>query len=251
MSADVVIFAMGGGSWKVTGSDGGWMPLFINKGINTSPFYAVNCGFTVEWQTGFKQAHAGKPLKNVIVSIGDHKSTGELLITDYGLEGNAIYALSYHIQESLQTNPATQITVDFKPSRSLAEISNLLSSTTLPIGKVLTDQIKISKPAIALLKSELSKEEYLDSDILARNIKAFQIPVSKPRSLDEAISTTGGVVTTALSDRLELKDLPNHYCIGEMVDWYAPTGGYLIQGCMSMGKYLAGTLNDSIDATPI
>ena len=244
VKADIVVFALGGGSWKITGSDGGWLLLFDAQGIDTVPFRGVNCGFTVEWDSAFMQMAQGKPIKNIVVSHNTFQKSGELVITNYGLEGNAVYGLSHSIQLALAEAASTTINLDLKPSMSVEKIVRMLSEPGLPFTKVLSDRVKLSKVAIKLLKSQLSKEQFIDPNQLAESVKALPIQIGSPRSLDEAISTVGGVPYSALSDDLQLPKLPRHYCIGEMVEWYAPTGGYLLQGCMSMGVYLARVLND-------
>jgi len=237
------VFALGGGSWQITGSDGHWLSILGGEGILVSPFRAVNCGFSVAWDQAFVDKYAGHPIKNIEVSHDQVKSTGELTITDYGLEGNAIYAMSYSLQQSLLDCETTDLIIDLKPILSLAEIKDRLTTSPLSISQTLTKKIKLSNVKLALLKSTLNKEEYIDINTLAQNIKALPIQVSHPRSLDEAISTIGGVSPDALTGHYELKALPRHYCIGEMVDWFAPTGGYLLQGCFSMGVGLAGYFN--------
>ncbi len=247
VEADIVVFALGGASWKVTGSDGEWSALFKEKGIDTKPFRGVNCGFTVEWDSTFIEMAAGKPLKNIIVTHNETSTSGELLITEYGLEGNAIYGLSNSIQSALAEATSTTIHIDLKPSMSKEKIMTLLTKSEMPFTTVLSDSVKLSKIAIKLLKSQLSKERFINSNQLSDSIKALPIQIGSPRSLDEAISTIGGIPYSELSSDLQLTKLPRHYCIGEMVDWYAPTGGYLLQGCMSMGVYLANRLNKWVD----
>ena len=244
VDADIVVFALGGGSWKITGSDGGWSTLFEEKGIDIVPFRGVNCGFTVEWDSAFIQMAAGKPLKNIVVTHHDSTKSGELVITDYGLEGNAIYGLSNGIQSAFSHTNRTTIHIDLKPSLSIDNLITLLKQSDLSITKVLSDKVKLSKIAIKLIKTQLSKKDYTNPEYLATSIKALPIQLGPPRSLDEAISTIGGVPLSELSNNLELQLLPNHYCIGEMINWYAPTGGYLLQGCMSMGVYIAKLLNN-------
>lgn len=246
ISADIVVFALGGGSWKVTGSDGSWLDSFEKIGIETSGFKAVNCGFTVEWSNTFIEKYGGLPLKNIVVTHHESSKTGELLMTDYGVEGNAIYALSHSIQEALSHNQITQISIDLKPSMSIDQIDSTLKNSKNPISRILTQNIKLSKVAIQLLKSNTTKAEFLDASTLASKIKGLIIEIGQPRSLDEAISTIGGIPYSALSDDYEIISKNNHYCIGEMVDWYAPTGGYLLQGCISMGAHLAQVLSKRI-----
>ncbi len=243
LEATHTVFALGGGSWRITGSDGHWLSILAGKGVRVSPFRAVNCGFSVAWDDDYLDSYSGQPIKNIEVTHDQVRSTGELTITDYGLEGNAIYAMSYSLQQALQESNTTVLTIDLKPMLTLNEITDRLTSSTLSISQTLIKKIKLSSVKLALLKSTLTKEEYLNIETLALRIKALPIQVSSPRSLDEAISTLGGVAPSALTRHLELTALPHHYCIGEMVDWFAPTGGYLLQGCFSMGVHLANYLN--------
>ena len=237
------ILALGGGSWKITGSDGHWLSLLQGKGVQAIPFKPVNCGFTVNWDGQFLKRYAGQPIKNIKVKLDKIESTGELKITDYGLEGNAIYAISYCLQSKLNQSDTTQFTVDLKPMLTEQSIREKLETSPHSVSQTLSKVIKLSKVKIALLKSFVNKEDYINPENLACKIKGLSICVTSPRSLDEAISTIGGISQDALTKDYQLKAIPNTYCIGEMVDWFAPTGGYLLQGCFSMGVYLAQRLN--------
>ena len=240
VKADYVVFALGGGSWKVTGSDGSWLDTFAAKGISTRPFVASNCAYGISWPEGFRIKNEGLPLKNIALTCGEKTQKGELVITKFGLEGNAIYALSPQIQAGLQTTGAATVFIDLKPSLTTEVVLKKIraskeKNTTLILRKVL----KLSPPQINLLKTQLAKAVFLDSELLGQHIKKLPLKVSAAAPLDEAISTTGGIALSAVHPHFELKQLKHQFCVGEMLDWNAPTGGYLLQACFSMGVFVA------------
>jgi len=243
VQADYVVFSMGGASWKVTGSDGTWADLFKASGISIVPFKAANCAFNIDWDTSFIQQYGGVPLKNISISCGDKICKGEVVLTDFGLEGNAIYALSHEIQSALAKEGVATITIDLKPPFSEDEILKKLNSSHKNTTKILLDVLKLSKAQVQLIKTKLSKEEYLYKPSLSKAIKSLKLTVNKATTIDEAISTMGGVALDQVDPNFKLKGLSNQYCIGEMLDWNAPTGGYLLQACFSMGAFLAQHLN--------
>jgi len=243
VKADKVIFALGGGSWSVTGSTGNWLAIFEKKGIETIPFQPSNCAFQINWNKSFIKQHEGQPLKNCTISCGNKTQKGEGVFTKFGLEGNAIYALSPQIREQLNTTGKALISIDFKPTFSLNEVvTKLNSSDQKNVSEVLRKDLKLSSAQIALLKSATSKEEFTDSKLVAKLIKQFPVEIIGTAPIEDAISTVGGISRNALSPTFEIKNLLNYYCIGEMVDWDAPTGGYLLQACFSVGAFLGKTL---------
>ena len=242
--ANYTVFSLGGSSWKITGSDGGWLDTFSKKGIQTKAFQASNCGYHINWKTDFIKRNEGTPLKNIAISCNNIVQKGEAVITTYGLEGNAIYGLSPQIREQLQANSIANVYIDFKPSLTLEKVlSKIHVSKYRTTTDILKKELKLSAPAIDLLKTYLSKDSYLDAESLANNIKKFSLKITHTTSLDESISTVGGIDLKAVSDKFELKKLPHQFCIGEMLDWDAPTGGYLLQACASTGVFLADYLN--------
>jgi len=245
IKADYTVFCLGGSSWKITGSDGSWLNTFTQKGINTKIFHPSNCGYQINWKSDFIQQYEGAPLKNIAVSCGDATQKGEAVITQFGLEGNAIYALSPQIREGLHKNEKAFIFIDFKPSLSLEKVlSKIKAATQKNTTAMLKKTLKLSSAQIDLLKTHLSKESYLNVEALANTIKKFPLEITNAATIDEAISTVGGVHLDAVSKNFELKQLPTQYCIGEMLDWDAPTGGYLLQACASIGVSLAKHLNE-------
>lgn len=254
IKSDYVVFSLGGSSWKVTGSDGSWLNIFSKKGIDTLPFRPSNCAYKINWHEEFIQRNAGKPLKNISISLsnktkpfGGHAiQKGEAVITNFGIEGNAIYGLSPKIQELLASEKELVVYVDFKPIYNLAILIEKISRSKSNITNTLKEKIKLPRAAIELLKVTLTKEEFLDIQILAASIKNFPLKIVGSAPIDEAISTSGGIKLNAVDSNFELKKINNQFCIGEMLDWDAPTGGYLIQACASMGVYLAHQLNRNI-----
>ena len=243
ISSDFVVFALGGSSWKVTGSDGSWLNVFNKKGIDTVPFKSSNCAYQIKWSEQFIKKHEGKPLKNIAISLNNKTQKGEAVITKFGIEGNAIYGLSPQIQAALATHNEVNVFIDFKPNNDLDNLIEKIMHSTANNTTTLKDKIKLAPVALDLLKTTLSKEEFLDIPTLAKFIKHFPLKIIGSAPIDEAISTSGGIDLNAIDSNFELKKVKNHFCIGEMLDWDAPTGGYLIQACASMGAYLAYKLN--------
>jgi uncharacterized flavoprotein (TIGR03862 family) len=246
IATDYTVFSLGGGSWKVTGSDGMWLDTFSKKGIKTKVFQASNCGYKIDWKSNFIQKHEGTPLKNIAISCNNIIQKGEAVITKFGLEGNAIYGLSPEIRAQLNAISKATVFIDFKPSLTLENIlSKIKKSIFKNTTQILKKELKLSPSQIDLLKTYLSKESYLNIESLAKNIKKFPLELIETASIDEAISTVGGIDLNAISKNFELKKMPNQFCIGEMLDWDVPTGGYLLQASASIGVYLAKYLNET------
>ncbi len=232
-----LVLALGGGSWKKTGSDSKWVETLKAKHIAITPLESANSGYTTLSTYHHLQ---GQYLKNIKLSFESHSKVGELVFTKYGIEGSPVYAMNRFTRK--QPFPLV-LEIDLKPSLSQEEILEQLKGAT-KISPVLKRGLKLSTTAINLLKT-LDKESYLDIDTLSKSIKRFTIEVLSLRPIDEVISTSGGVAFQALSDNLELKGFANVYCAGEMVDWEAPTGGYLLQGCFSTGYRVAQAILES------
>ncbi len=247
VKSDIVIFALGGASWSVTGSDGLWANYFIEKGINIKPFQASNCAYEIKWSSEFLNVAEGKVLKNISITCNNKTKKGEIVITKFGIEGGAIYALSPEIRGQLLSDKKAEVVIDLKPAISLEEIqSRLKNRGNKSITKFLKDELNLNIAAIELLKHQLSKEEYSNLYILSQNIKALYLIISSSAPIDEAISTVGGISLNEIDADFQIKKMPNYYVIGEMLDWDAPTGGYLLQACFSMGYCLAQKLNSSL-----
>lgn len=242
--SDIVVFALGGASWKVTGSDGAWRKTFEARGVNVLPFRAANCAFEVDWKKDFITTHAGKPLKNIAVKYKGHFAKGELVVSKFGLEGNAIYAVSQKIQESLVTEKSVVVHLDLKPTMTVAQIkAKYKNSKRSKVTAILKEDLNLDRTAIGVLKQFSDKNTFSNPDLLAAVIKSVPVVLHSAGELDEAISSLGGIDLTEIDSHFQLKKIPNTYAIGEMLDWYAPTGGYLLQGCFSMGFVLAKYLN--------
>jgi uncharacterized flavoprotein (TIGR03862 family) len=244
IQADITIFAVGGASWRVTGSDGLWVNYFKEKGIAIEPFVPSNCAYQINWDVELLKQIDGQALKNCEFTCGIIERKGEAILTTFGIEGSGIYPLSPAIRKQLTEQNHADIFIDFKPDLSVEEIrSRLENRGNLSVKDVLEKRINLSKPQIELIKQKTTKDEYNKADVLLKLIKSYPIEVIGFAPLDDAISTVGGIPLSEVNQQLEFKKLPNHYCIGEMLDWDAPTGGYLLQACFSMGKFLADKLN--------
>ena len=247
VATDIVVFALGGASWKVTGSDGSWKNCFEKKGLRVQPFQAANCAFEVDWNENFIAIHEGKPLKNIALSFENQFSKGELNISKFGLEGNAIYPLSRRIQEKLIEGENVVINLDLKPTMTIDQLkAKYKRSRQAKVTGILSKDLNLDRTSIGLLKQFCDKNTFSNPELLVPTIKSVPIIIKSAGELDEAISTIGGIALDELDEHFQLKKIPNSYAIGEMLDWYAPTGGYLLQGCFSMGFVLAKYLNGLI-----
>lgn len=244
VQADIKVFALGGGSWKVTGANNRWLALFQSQNIPVKPFLSANCAYQIAWSTAFLEKQEGRALKNIAVRCQNQVQKGEAVITKFGLEGNAIYALSPKIQKALEVYGKAQIFVDLKPPLTIQTIlERLQRSKAKHTSQALRRDLNLNTTKVDLIKRQLTKAQFQDLNQLAKGIKALPLTILAAAPIDEAISTTGGIALEAVDKNLQLKTLPQHYCIGEMLDWNAPTGGYLLQACFSMGVYLARHLN--------
>lgn len=223
---DKIIFSLGGGSWAKTGSDGKWLELFNSKGISCLPFKSSNSGIVCQnWD---KMLHLdGGFIKNCKLFSDEIEKQGDLLISTYGLEGPPVYALNG------KWRAGKAVYIDFKPMLTGKQILEKIELSKNPSEAL--KQLKLNKVSISILKLYLSKEEFINPEILSRKVKCFELPFVDFRPLDEVISTVGGIEMREVKDTFELKKIPGYYCIGEMLDWDAPTGGYLIQACVSSG----------------
>ena len=244
--ADIVVFALGGASWAKTGSDGGWVNLFSERGIEIVPFQASNCAYEIKLDDKFLKQAEGKSLKNISITCNGAEKKGEVVITKFGIEGGAIYALSPQIREQLSENKTVDIFIDLKPSLSIGAIKNkLILKKDKTLTTILKEELNLSPIQVALLKSVISKEDFVDTNTLAEKIKKLPLQITSVAPIDEAISTVGGVSLQEVDDCFQLKKLSYHYVIGEMLNWDAPTGGYLLQACFSVGAFLGKQLNSN------
>lgn len=246
--AHATVMAMGGASWPELGSDGRWVSPLEQQGILVAPLKPSNCGFQVAWSDHFRERFARQPIKSVRGRLGSANSnkdawhSGELMVTEEGLEGGLIYALSAPAREAVAQNGHTTLLLDLNPGRSEAQLAERLSQ---PQGRRSLARHLKSKAGIEGVKAGLLRE-FCDHNVmndphqLARHIKQLPVPLGKPFAIARAISSAGGVRFEDLTQELMLKALPGVFCAGEMLDWEAPTGGYLLTGCFTSG-WIAGT----------
>ena len=238
--SDAVLLALGGGSWSRLGSDGAWVERLAGKGVSCAPLQPSNCGFEVSaWSELMVSKFAGAPLKNVAICLADDKPRlGECVITATGIEGSLIYALSAPIREAINRHGAATVHIDLLPSKPLDKVRAALAKPrgSRSMSKHLHSQLGLDGVKAALLRELASAEHFNDPAQLALAIKALPLTLVNTRPMDEAISTAGGVPFEALDERLMLKQLPGVFCAGEMLDWEAPTGGYLLTGCFASGR---------------
>lgn len=243
LQSDYTVFAMGGASWKITGSDGVWLNVFNEKGIHTLPFKPSNCAYKINWNKKFIHNNEGSPLKNISIKLNGKLQKGEVVITKFGIEGGPIYALSPEIQTILASKNKAVVYLDFKPTLNSSMLLKKITLSKHNITKTLRDIIKLPRGVVELIKVTITKEEFMDIQTLSEFIKNFPLTIVGSAPIDEAISTSGGVNLNAIDSNFEINNIKNQFCIGEMLDWDAPTGGYLIQACASTGFYLANYLN--------
>ncbi|HJV03391.1 MAG TPA: TIGR03862 family flavoprotein, partial [Burkholderiaceae bacterium] len=241
VQADAVILALGGGSWARLGSDGAWLPLLAERGVALAPLVPANCGFDVDWSEHFSSRYAGHPLTTVAIeSLDAHgqplRKQGQFVVTAGGVEGSLIYALSAALRDQIAARGSTTIHLDLlpdlSPQRVLDEVSRPRGARSM--SSHLQSRLGIKGVKAGLLRECISAEEYADPARLARAIKALPVRLLRPRPIDEAISSAGGVRLDAL-DGTMLKAVPGVFVAGEMVDWEAPTGGYLLTACLAGG----------------
>lgn len=229
--ADAVVLALGGGSWARLGSDGAWAGLLSARGVSLAPFCAANAAVAVAWSAHMAE-HIGTPVKGVAWRAGDYGSRGEAMLSRDGLEGGGIYSVSRGVREG------AALSVDLCPDLRIEEVVSRLSRTRgkTSLSNHLRKVLKLDRAKLALL-NEWARPLPGDPKTLASVIKALIVPEATLRPLDEAISTAGGVPEAALDDALMLRALPGVFCAGEMLDWEAPTGGYLLTACLATGRH--------------
>ncbi|WP_024872651.1 TIGR03862 family flavoprotein [Tolumonas lignilytica] len=241
VQADAVLLALGGGSWSRLGSDGAWVPLLEEKGIAVAPLKAANCGFICAWSDDFRQRFAGTPVKTVIATLTDAQGAttqrqGEFVITERGIEGSLIYVFAAELREQLELNGSATLYLDLLPNKSVERIEQELRSRgSKSLSTQLKNKVGIDGVKAGLLRECLTKEIFSQEKLLAQAIKQLPLHLSQTTPMDEAISTAGGVCFSALNEHLMLQRFPGLFCAGEMLDWEAPTGGYLLTGCFASG----------------
>ena len=242
VAADAVVLALGGGSWARLGSDGAWVAPLRAAGVDVATLQPANCGFDIGWSAHFAERFRGQPLKSVAARVTDaggrvHQRAGEALISATGIEGGLIYALSAVLRDTLRAQGSVTLHLDLAPGRSLERLAAELSRPRgrRSLASHLQSQAGIKGVKTGLLHECLGKADFDDPARLAAAIKALPLRLAAPRPLDEAISSAGGVRFEALDAKLMLQAVPGVFCAGEMLDWEAPTGGYLLTACFASG----------------
>jgi uncharacterized flavoprotein (TIGR03862 family) len=241
--ADAVVLALGGGSWARLGSDGAWVPLLTRLGIPVAALQPSNCGFDVNWSEHFRLRFAGHPLKSMALSFTDttnlrHRCQGECMVTAAGIEGSLIYALSSQLRDQLAATGVAHIQLDLAPGWSLQRVTDEVARPrgSRSLASHLQSRVNITGVKAGLLREVLTPQDFTDPTRIAGAIKALPLNLTATRPLDEAISSAGGVVFEALDQGLMIRSRPGIFCAGEMLDWEAPTGGYLLTACFASGR---------------
>lgn len=242
---DTVILALGGASWPQLGSTGSWVSILEGIGLNISPLKPANMGFNVNYSKVFTEKFSGTPLKNVELSFTDihgklQSQLGELLVSEYGVQGSLIYTYSKLLRELIDKGSPLTVHLDLFPHRSQSKLEQQLSSKR---GKqsisAFWKRLGLDGVKASLLREVLAKDLLTQPELVAKTLKQFPLTLESYRPIEEAISTAGGLAFENLDEHLMLKDFPGVFCVGEMLDWEAPTGGYLLTGVMGQGKQAA------------
>ncbi len=233
--ADAVILALGGGSWPETGSDGAWVSVLGKLGVTVVPLAPANCGWEIPWPPGVLARAEGQPLKNVTARAEGVMAVGELLVTKYGLEGGAIYQLG----PALRALPEPEIVIDFKPAHTTQQLARKLGDCRRNFLAEARSRWRLSDAAFAILENLPGRAPFTSAEALATTVKNCVLRLTGPRPLAKAISSAGGVHWSELDAALMVRRLPGIFIAGEMIDWEAPTGGYLMQGCFATGTRAA------------
>lgn len=241
--ADAIVFALGGASWPQLGSNGAWLPLLKNRGVAIAPLEPANCGFDVNWSEYFKTNFAGEPLSPVAISYTNAEGIttrrlGQFVVSDYGVEGSLIYSLSGFFRDQIKAQGSIQIHLDLLPDlplhRAVQHCEHPRGSRSM--AGHLQSRLNLRGVKTGLLREFCTPETLEDPVLLANAIKALPVTLTAPRPISEVISTAGGVKLEAMDRNLMLKEMPGVFCAGEMLDWEAPTGGYLLTACFASGK---------------
>jgi hypothetical protein len=238
VEADAVVLALGGATWPRLGSTGEWVPLLAGEGVGVAPLAAANCGFLISWSDIFRSRFAGQPLKRIALSFGAQRVRGEALVTNSGIEGGAVYALSGALRDAIAARGEAILHVDLRPDVSLVDLAGRLAK---PRGKqslstFLRKAAGLSPIEIGLL-NETARAELagMTPMALAGLVKALPLRLEAPAAMARAISTAGGISWDEVDAHLMLRAIPGTFVAGEMLDWEAPTGGYLLQACLATG----------------
>jgi uncharacterized flavoprotein (TIGR03862 family) len=241
VAADAAILALGGASWPKLGSTGAWAEVLTREGVEVAPLRPANVGFDVAWSEVFRERFQGSPLKNVSFSFDGHAARGEAMVTRHGLEGGAVYALSAPLRDAVAAAGSALLEIDLRPDQSIGQLTDRLQAPHG--GQTLTNYLRktmhLSPVEIGLLREAHGVHLPTAPGAMARRIKAAPIRLTGVQPIARAISTAGGVALSAVDDELMLRARPGVFVAGEMLDWEAPTGGYLLQASFATGAAAA------------
>jgi hypothetical protein len=238
VNADAVVLALGGGSWPQLGSDAAWVSLLAQRGIDIAPLRPANCGFDIAWSTHFRERFVGEPLKSVAINFGAIRKQGECLITANGIEGGLVYAFSAALRDEIERNGCATLHLDLLPDRTLQRVHDEVHHPrgSRSLSSHLQSRLGLKGVKANLLREVLGAANFNEPAHLANAIKLLPLKLIAARPLNEAISSAGGVKFEALDEQLMLRNLQGVFCAGEMLDWEAPTGGYLLSACFASGR---------------
>lgn len=241
VTADVTVLALGGGSWPQLGSDGAWQDILTAHHVGLAPLVAANCGFEAGWSDHFRMRFAGEPLKNIAATFEGARRQGEAIVTETGIEGGLIYALSGPLREAIAAKGEAVLRLDLLPNHDPAKVADALAQSrgSRSLASHLKSRLNLSGAKAGLLRECLTAADFADMEKLAAAIKSLPLRLIATRPIAEAISSAGGVKIESLDRELMLRDMPGVFCAGEMLDWEAPTGGYLLTACFASG-FVAG-----------
>ncbi|MBK7451956.1 MAG: TIGR03862 family flavoprotein [Anaerolineales bacterium] len=237
--ADAVVLALGGGSWRRLGSDGAWVDWLSQAGAEVEALKPSNCGFDVDWSEVFQEKYDGHPIKSVVLSFGEFRQQGEFIVTKEGVEGSLIYAASALLRDRIAASGNAVMSLDLAPDITEMQLAERLSKPrgSRSMASHLEKTVGMKGVKAGLLREFVPKDEFSNETRLAFYIKNLPVPLIATRPLDEAISSAGGVKFESLNDDLMLRSMPGVFCAGEMLDWEAPTGGYLLTACFASGRW--------------
>jgi len=239
-SPDATIFALGGASWPRLGSDGSWTQAFRTRGATLTPLRPANSGFVVDWSDVFRERFAGEPLKRISLRVGDHSARGEAMIASYGIEGGAVYALGAHMRDAIEVHGEAIVEIDLAPDQTLDAINSRLGGDRKDSTANRLRKAGLSPVAAGLLRESVEGPLLpADAQQLAQLIKTVRIKLTGVSGIDRAISTAGGIGWSSVTPDYALASDHRAFVAGEMLDWEAPTGGYLLQACMATGRAAA------------
>ena len=241
IEGDALLLALGGASWARLGSDGSWAARLSERGVAVAPFRPANCGMTVAWSGGFAERFAGRPLKNILLRHGELVSRGDLMLTGRGIEGGALYPLSASLRDRVERDGSAMLEIDLRPDQKAAALAARLSRVRgrESLSNRLRKALSLAPEAIGLLREAAGTALPREPEALAARVKSVALRLEGTDLLDRAISTAGGIMREAVDGRFMLRALPGVFAAGEMLDWEAPTGGYLLQASIATGRAAA------------